>query len=84
LAKIRNNKRLSFFRSLVDQIDQPLFVSLKAEVIIFFLAKFDLAPLGSEFAIGAAFFIGEKLFLANRIITSLFIFVDLLLVFKAL
>src|SRR5947208_15586919 len=52
------------------------------EVIIFFLAKFYFPPLRREFPVRTALFISQKLFLANRVITSLFILIDLFFVPK--
>ena len=56
-TKVRNDKWLFGSRSFVDQIEQPLFMALEFKIVIFFLAKLDLTPFWSEFAIGAAFFI---------------------------
>ena len=38
--------------------EEPVFVLGEFEVVILFLAMLDLAPLGAEFAIGAALFVG--------------------------
>jgi hypothetical protein len=40
-------------------------VLAELEVIIFFFAKFDLSPLGTELAVRAAFFVGKELLLTN-------------------
>src|SRR5262249_15994986 len=66
--------------SFVEILKQPLFVLIELEVIIFFLAKFDLSPFGTELAIWAAFLVSQELFLADRVVTSLFVLIDLALV----
>src|SRR5262249_45771085 len=71
LPKIGNDYWPVGLRALVDQIEQPLFVLLEPEIIIFLFAKLDLAPFRSELAIGSAFLVGQKLFLTNRVITGL-------------
>ena len=54
------------------------------EVVVFFDAMLDLAPFGTELAIGAALFVGQELFLADAVVALLFVLVDLLFVVKAL
>ena len=72
LAKIGNDRVFA----IVDVTKQPVFVLAQFEIIVFFLAKLDLSPLRSKFAVLAAFLVSEKLFLANRVIPGLLIFVD--------
>ena len=43
--------------SIVEILKQPFFVLTELEVIIFFFAKLDLAPLRAELAVGTAFFV---------------------------
>ena len=57
---------------------------LELKVIILLLAKFDLAPLGPEFAVRAAFLVGQELFLTNAVVAGLLVFVDLAFVVKTL
>src|SRR5207247_10227589 len=61
LAKIGNDRVFS----IVEILKQPLFVLTQSEVIIFFLAKLDLAPFRSELTIRAALLIGQELLLAD-------------------
>src|SRR3954469_8298233 len=63
---------------------QPVFVLLELEVVIFFLAKFELPPFGTEFAVGPALLIGQELFLTNTVVAGLFILVDLAFVVETL
>src|SRR5207245_677737 len=83
LPKIWNNSVLSRACG-VDVRQQPLLVSAQFEVIIFFFAKLELAPLRSEFAIWTAFFVGKKLFLSNAVVAGLFVLVDLAFIEQAL
>ena len=53
---------------------------IEPEVIIFFFAKLDLPPFGTEFAIGSALLIGQELFLANGVVTGLLVLINLALV----
>ena len=53
--------------SRVDEIEQPLFVLGEAEVVVLLVALLDLAPLGAEFAVGAALLVGEELLLPHAV-----------------
>ena len=44
--------------SIVEILKQPLLMMAQLEIIIFFFAKLDVAPLRTELAVGAAFFVG--------------------------
>ncbi len=54
------------------------------EVVVLFHAMLDLAPLGAEFAVGAALFVGQELFLADAVVAVLLVLVDLLFVVETL
>ena len=65
-------------------VEQPVFVLREPEVVVFLDAMLDLAPLGTELAIGAALFVGQELFLPYAVVALLFVFVDLLFVVETL
>src|SRR5205814_8166085 len=76
LAKIRNDRVMSRACG-IDVSEQPVLMLAQFEIIIFFLAKLDLAPLRAKLAVRPAFLVSQKLFLANRVVTRLFVFINL-------
>jgi hypothetical protein len=78
------DERISGLRARIDEVEQPITVFGKFEIVILLLDLDDLAPLGAEFAIGAAFFFGEELLLTHAVIAALSGFVKVTLVPEAL
>ena len=54
-------------------VEQPIFVLREPKVVVFFVAMLDLAPLGTELAVGAALFVGQELLLPHAVIALLFV-----------
>ena len=76
-AKIGNDDRIRRFCAGVDEMEEPVAVLGKFEVVIFLFDQDDLAPLGAELAVGAAFFFREELLLAHAVVAALRGFVEL-------